>query len=35
MTDEQILEEHPDLEKADFRVVYQFAAEVGSRTDLG
>lgn len=35
MTEEQILEEHPDLEKADFRSVYQFAAEVGSGTDLG
>jgi uncharacterized protein (DUF433 family) len=35
MTEEEILDEHPDLEKADFRAVYQFAAEVGSKTDLG
>ena len=31
MTEEQILEEHPDLEKPDFQAVYQFAAEVGAR----
>jgi hypothetical protein len=35
MTEEQILEEHPDLEKADFAAVYQFAAENGRKTNLG
>jgi uncharacterized protein (DUF433 family) len=34
MTEEQILEEHPDIEKADFPAVYQFAAEVGGRANL-
>lgn len=29
MTEEQILYEHPDLEKADFPDVYRFAAEAG------
>jgi uncharacterized protein (DUF433 family) len=29
MTEEEILEEHPDLEKADFAAVYQYAAEAG------
>ena len=29
MTEEQILDEHPDLEKSDFQAVYQFAAEIG------
>ena len=31
MTEEQILDEHPDLEKADFAAVYQFAADAGRR----
>jgi uncharacterized protein (DUF433 family) len=31
MTEEQILEEHPDLEKADFQAVYQFSAETGRK----
>ena len=31
MTQEQILDEHPDLEKADFSAVYQFAAEAVRR----
>ncbi len=31
MTEEQILEEHPDLDKEDFRAVYQFAAEAGRK----
>ena len=35
MTEEQILAEHPDLEKADFPAVYQFAAEVGRKANLG
>lgn len=29
MNEDEILEEHPDLEKADFAAVYQYAAEVG------
>jgi len=35
MSEEQILDEHPDLEKADFPAVYQYAAETGRRTNLG
>jgi uncharacterized protein (DUF433 family) len=35
MTEEQILDEHPDLEKEDFAAVYQFAAEVGRKANLG
>jgi uncharacterized protein (DUF433 family) len=34
MTEEQILDEHPDLEKADFPAVYQFAADFGRRAKL-
>ena len=34
MSEEQILDEHPDLEKADFPAVYQFTAEAGQRTGL-
>jgi uncharacterized protein (DUF433 family) len=34
MTEEQILEEHPDIEKADFPAVYQFAAEAGRKANL-
>ena len=30
MTEEQILDAYPDLEKADFLAVYQFAAGLGS-----
>jgi len=30
MTEAQILDEHPDLEKADFLAIYQFAAENGT-----
>ena len=29
MTEAEILDEHPDLEKADFPAVYRFAAESG------
>jgi len=29
MTEQEILEEDPDLDKEDFPAVYQFAAEVG------
>jgi uncharacterized protein (DUF433 family) len=32
MTEAEILGEHPDLEKQDFRAAYQFAAETGRRT---
>ena len=31
MTEEQILDEHPDLEKDDFLAVYQFVAEAGRK----
>jgi len=34
MTEEQVLDEHPDLEKADFTAVYQFAADAGRRANL-
>lgn len=29
MTEEEILDEHPDLEKEDFRAVYRYAAQLG------
>lgn len=35
MTEDEILDEHPDLEKADFLAVYRYAAESGSNTDFG
>jgi len=35
LTEDEILGEHPDLEKADFPAVYSFAAEVGRKTNLG
>ncbi len=35
MSEEQILDEHPDLERADFAAVYQYAAEAGRRANLG
>jgi uncharacterized protein (DUF433 family) len=35
MTEEEILDEHPDLEKADFAAVYQYAAEAGRKPNLG
>ena len=34
MTEEQILDEHPDLEKGDFPAVYQFVADAGRRANL-
>ena len=34
MTEDQILEEHPDLERADFAAVYQFAADAGRPVNL-
>ena len=33
MTEDQILDEHPDLERADFPAVYRFAADAGRRTN--
>lgn len=35
MTEEEILYEHPDLEKADFAAVYQYAADSGRNANLG
>jgi uncharacterized protein (DUF433 family) len=35
MTEEEILDEHPDLEKADFPAVYRQAAETGRGANLG
>jgi uncharacterized protein (DUF433 family) len=35
MPEEEILDEHPDLEKADFAAVYQYAAEAGRKPNLG
>ena len=35
MTEEEVLEEYPDLEKADFPAVYQYAAEAGRKADIG
>lgn len=32
LTEAEIIDEHPDLEKADFPAVYQFAAENGRKT---
>ncbi len=34
MTEEEILSEHPDLEKDDFPALYQFAAENGRSAHL-
>ena len=35
MSEEEILFEHPDLEKADFPAVYQFAADIGRKANFG
>ena len=35
MTESQILDEHPDWEKAYFPAVYQFAAETGRKDKVG
>jgi uncharacterized protein (DUF433 family) len=35
MTEEEILEEHPDLEKADFPGVYRYAADRGRGSNPG
>jgi hypothetical protein len=32
MTEEQILDDYPELEPDDFRAVYEFAAKLGKRT---
>ena len=35
MTEEEILDEHPDLEKADFAAVYHNGAEGGTSSEVG
>jgi len=34
MTEEQILADYPELERDDFRAVYEFAARAGKRIAL-
>ena len=34
MTENEILEDYPELEREDFRAVYEFAARVGKRVAL-
>jgi uncharacterized protein (DUF433 family) len=34
MTEEEILDDYPELESADFRAVYEFAARMGRRVAL-
>jgi len=34
MTEQQILDDYPELEPADFRAVYEFAARLGKRVAL-
>lgn len=34
MTEEEILDDYPELEPADFRAVYDFAARMGRRVAL-
>jgi uncharacterized protein (DUF433 family) len=34
MSEDQILDEHPDLEKPDFADVYRFAADAGRSANL-
>lgn len=34
MTEQEILEDYPELESEDFRAVYEFAARVGKRVAL-
>lgn len=34
MTEDQILEDYPELQREDFRAVYEFAAEMGRRVAL-
>jgi uncharacterized protein (DUF433 family) len=33
MSEQEILDEHPDLEAEDFQAVYQYAAEMGRRVE--
>jgi uncharacterized protein (DUF433 family) len=35
MTEAEILDEHPDLEPADFLAIYQYAAEFGGKANPG
>jgi hypothetical protein len=35
MSEDKILDEHPNLEKPDFLAVYAFAAEVGRKANFG
>lgn len=35
MTEQEILDEHPDLEKEDLPAVYQYVAEAGRNGKLG
>jgi uncharacterized protein (DUF433 family) len=34
MTEEQIIEDYPELNREDFRAVYEYAARVGKRVAL-
>jgi uncharacterized protein (DUF433 family) len=34
LTEQQILEDHPDLEREDFRAISRFAAEVGRNANV-
>jgi uncharacterized protein (DUF433 family) len=34
MTENEVLDEHPDLQKADFPAVYQYAAQIGRTANL-
>jgi uncharacterized protein (DUF433 family) len=34
MTEQQILDDYPELESEDFRAVYEFAAKMGKRVAL-
>jgi uncharacterized protein (DUF433 family) len=34
MTQQEILDDHPELESEDFRAVYEFAAKLGKRVAL-
>ena len=34
MTEQQILDDYPELERDDFRAVYEFAAKLGRRVAL-
>ena len=34
MTEQQILDDYPELESGDFRAVYEYAAKIGQRAAL-